>query len=263
MGAVLRVDWCSYEAAKYACEKWHYSKSIPASKTVKIGAWEDDRFIGCCIFSWGSNQHLGKQFGLKMTECCELTRVALARHQTPVTRILSIAIRFLRRQSPGLRLIISYADCDEGHHGGIYAGGNWVYIGKVQNNGGTPKYRIHGQVMHGRSVHSKWGSGSQSLEWLRKHVDPHAEHVYTLGKHKYAMPLDDEMRARVNALKKPYPKRAGSADGGTAGLQPAGGGSNPTPALDESEATALTSTEPPPNSPHHGEPRISQRRERH
>lgn len=25
----LRLDWRSYQATKYACENWHYSKSIP------------------------------------------------------------------------------------------------------------------------------------------------------------------------------------------------------------------------------------------
>jgi hypothetical protein len=39
----LKVDFCSYEAAKYAVEHWHYSKTMPAGKTVKIGAWEDDK----------------------------------------------------------------------------------------------------------------------------------------------------------------------------------------------------------------------------
>ena len=42
----LRLDWCSYEAAKYAVEHWHYSKRMPKSKLAKIGVWEDGEFIG-------------------------------------------------------------------------------------------------------------------------------------------------------------------------------------------------------------------------
>ena len=41
----LRLDWCSYAAAKYACENWHYSKCLPASKIVKIGVWEDEKYL--------------------------------------------------------------------------------------------------------------------------------------------------------------------------------------------------------------------------
>lgn len=229
----LLVDWCTHEAAKYAVENWHYSGSMPAGKTVKIGVWEDRVFVGCCVFAWGSNQYIGKEFDLDMTTCCELTRVALARHKTPVTRILAFALRLLKQQSPGVRLILSYADCDQGHHGGIYAGGNWIYIGKVQVNGGTPKYRLNGEVVHGRTVHGRYGSGSQTIAWLRANIDPNAEKVFTLGKHKYVMPLDDETRKRLMPLSRPYPTRAESADGGTPGDQPGGGGSNPTSALSD------------------------------
>lgn len=227
----LRLDWCSHEAAKYAVEHWHYSRAMPACKTVKIGVWEDGRFVGVVIFSWGSNQHLGKQFGLKMVECCELTRVALGPHQTPVSRIVAIALKMLKQQSPGLRLVVSYADCDQNHHGGIYAAGGWVYLGKVQLNGGTPKFRIHGKVRHGRSVGAVYGSGAQNLDWLRRNIDPKAEKVFTTGKHKYLMPLDTAMRNRVSPLHKPYPKRAGSIAGDATANQADEGGSTPTPAL--------------------------------
>src|SRR5262245_48694325 len=70
----LKLDWCSFEAATYAVKHWHYSRSMPATKTVKIGVWEDDKFIGAVIFAWGSNQYLGRMFGLKMLETAELCR---------------------------------------------------------------------------------------------------------------------------------------------------------------------------------------------
>ena len=139
----------------------------------------------------------------------------------------------LRKQSPGVRLIVSYADCDQNHHGGIYMAGNWVYAGRVQDGGGTPKYRVLGKVMHGRSVHARWGRGAQQIDWLRKNVDPRAEKVFTRGKHKYLMPLDGEMRTLVERHRQPYPTRAGSADAARPPIQAGGGGAIPTPALSE------------------------------
>lgn len=56
----LKVAFCSYEAAKYACQNYHYSKTIPASKLVKIGVWENEKFIGAVIFGLGANNNLGK-----------------------------------------------------------------------------------------------------------------------------------------------------------------------------------------------------------
>jgi hypothetical protein len=125
----LKIDFCSHDAAKYACLNWHYSRSIPACKLFKLGVWEDEKFIGAVIFSRGASPFLLKKYDLKQTEGCELTRVALKEHQTPVSRIVAIAIKILKKKNPGLRIIISFADPERGHHGGIYQAGGWIYTG--------------------------------------------------------------------------------------------------------------------------------------
>ncbi len=127
--ADLFVGWCSYQAAKYACTKWHYTHSLPTGKLVKIGCWENARFIGTVLISRGSARHIGTPFDLRQDQVAELTRVALRDHVAPVSRICSIAIKMLKRQSPGLRLLISYSDPRQGHHGGIYQAMNWLCIG--------------------------------------------------------------------------------------------------------------------------------------
>lgn len=73
----LVVDWCSYEAAKYAVEHWHYSERMPAGKLVKLGIWENSCFVGVVVFGRGAIYNIGKPFGLGQTECVELVRVAL------------------------------------------------------------------------------------------------------------------------------------------------------------------------------------------
>ena len=127
MSVDLRVDWCSYEAAKWAVEHWHYSRSMPTPPHNKVGVWENERFVGCVIFSRGSNNNGHKPYGLKMTEFCELTRIALTEHATPVSQVVRKSLAFLKKKSPGVRLVVSYADPNHGHHGGIYQAGNWIY----------------------------------------------------------------------------------------------------------------------------------------
>lgn len=204
----LKIDWATHEAAKYACENWHYSQVIPVGKLVKVGAWEDGKFIGVVLFGRGANNNMLKPFGLNQDEGCELVRVALKNHQTPVSKILSFAIKFLKKQAPKLRLIVSYADADQDHHGGIYQATNWVYDG-LKNAGTMGAFIINGKKTHPKSVHSK--GVKQSLEEVRKHLDPNATIFYTKGKHRYLMPLDAEMRERIMPLAKPYPKRVKQA----------------------------------------------------
>lgn len=205
----LKIDWASHEAAKYACEHWHYSRCLPVGNVVKVGAWEDGKFIGVVLFSHGANHHIASPYGLTQYEVCELTRVALCSHKAPVSRVLSIAIRFLKQCSPGLRLIVSYADKDQGHHGGIYQATNWVYTG-LQNADSRGAFIVKGKKIHPRSI-----CGVASLDWIRKNLDPHARQYITQGKHKYVMPLDDEMRAKIAPLAQPYPTRPKQATAGS------------------------------------------------
>lgn len=197
----LKLDWCSYEAAKYACKKWHYSKCVPGGKTAKIGVWENTKYIGCVIFGWGANKNIGSPYGLNQIEIAELVRVALGKHLTPVTRILSIAIKMLKKQSPGLKLIVSYADSGEGHYGGIYQGGNWIY----ERTSLSSELKIQGKLCHKKTVHSRFGTND--LSWIKKNIDSGATWVSVSGKHKYLFPLTPEMREKILPLSKPYPKK--------------------------------------------------------
>lgn len=226
--ADLKLDWCSHEAAKYAVTHWHYSKSLPTPPLVKIGVWESEKFIGCVLFGRGANNNMYKPYGLTVTEACELVRVALDAHQVPVSRIVTIAIKLLKKSNPKLRLIVSYADPNEGHAGGIYQAGNWIYSG--QTSADFKAVDPSGRIWHSRQV-SRTGVSRQYGELRRvpKHSD--CQMIPLAGKYRYLMPLDVEMRAQILPLAKPYPKRAGSADSGTSGFQPEGGGATPTPAL--------------------------------
>ena len=108
----LKIDWASHQAAEYACKNFHYSKCVPVGKLVKVGVWEDDKFIGVVLYGRGANKSLGEPFGLTQTQCVELVRVALTTHKTPVSRIMSIANKFLKKSNPNVRMIVSFADTE-------------------------------------------------------------------------------------------------------------------------------------------------------
>ncbi len=222
----LKIDWATHEAAKFACDNWHYSQCLPAGKLVKVGAWENGKFIGVVLFGRGANNRMASAYNLEQDEACELVRIALKKHETPVSRIASLAMRFLNKQSAGLRLIVSYADPSQGHHGGIYQAGNWIYLGRSQAQRGLI---VDGVFMHKRSANAKFKTASP--EKIAAITRGKVEWGPVEWKHIYTMPLDPEMRQRILPLSKPYPKRAGSDTKDTAGHQPAKGGSTPTPAL--------------------------------
>lgn len=226
----LKVDWCSHEAARYACENWHYSECMPAGKLVKIGAWENDKFIGCIIFGRGATPNLGKPYHLSQTECCELVRIALREHVTPVSRILALSLKFFKKKNPNIKLVVSFADRSQGHHGGIYQANNWVYTGTGES---STFYSINGKMTHPRSIGA--AGFVQNLEGAKK-IDRNAKAIIVPGKHRYLMPLTDDMRKQIMYLSKPYPKRV-EPDSKASDIQSGEGGAEPTNALHFLNAT--------------------------
>jgi hypothetical protein len=217
---LLKIDWATHEAAKYACENWHYSKCMPAGKTLKVGVWEAGVFIGVVVFSGGPSPNIWKTYGLTPIEGSELSRIALTTHKTPVSRIVSIAIKFLRSKCPGIKLIISYADQKQGHHGGIYQAGNWVYLGEF---GPKVERLLNGRVIHERNMRQQILDGKRKRsQFTERPVPP---------KFKYAIGFDPMISARLKSERKPYPKRATSKDSVVIPDQGIEGGAIPTVAL--------------------------------
>jgi hypothetical protein len=105
----------------------------------------------------------------------------------------------------------------QGHIGAIYQAGNWVYVGSIR----ASHYMLNGKLTHSKSVNAKYEAVRRMLSqrrktgdknarlvlWLRENVDPEARTIKTPPKYKYLMPLDPEMRAQVELLRKPHPKR--------------------------------------------------------
>lgn len=214
----LKIDWATHDSARYACENWHYSKKIPVNKLLKIGVWEDGNFIGVIIFGVGASAVLHKQFNLTRFEVCELVRVALKEHRSSVSRMIAIALKFLKKSNPKIKICVSFADPVQGHAGKIYQAGNWIYTGISAK---TREYFFNNDWRHVTDVYKRLSP--EAVKKLRFREKP--------GKFRYVMPLDDDMRNKVKLLNKPYPKCVSSADSGTLGSQPRRGGAIPTDTL--------------------------------
>jgi hypothetical protein len=217
----LRIDWATHEAAKYACENWHYSKCIPKSKLAKFGVWEDGIYKGVVIYGVGATSTLVQQYGLKPQQGCELVRIALKSHVWPVSKIMAITLKMLKKQYKELKLVVSFADSEEGHHGGIYQAAGWLYTGRSAD---CAFPIINGKKTHPRTLSLMVKSGK-----VKNRND--VPHIQTKGKYRYLMPLDSETRQKVLPLSKPYPKRVKQANSGD---QLERGGAAPTYTLQSS-----------------------------
>ena len=232
MQVTLRLERTDHATAKRCVEAWHYSHAMPAA-TDRYAVFEDGQLVGVVLFGPGAGgvTRFGARLGVDRQDVRELVRVALTTHQIPVSRVVAICARLLRRDRPNLRLLMSYADPNEGHHGGIYQAGGWVYTGT--STPGTAYIVVHGQPTHRRTCNSLYGTSSVAK--LRATVDPNAQPMPALPKHRYLMALDPSIRDQVAKMARPYPKRARSETSDTADSQSAEGGATPTLALHDAQ----------------------------
>lgn len=152
---------------------------MPMGKTVKIGVWEGIKFIGVIIFSMGTSKDIGTKYGLSQFEACELTRIALATHENTVTKMMSIALKLLKKQSPNLKLVVSFADPEEGHEGTIYKAGNWIKDGFSTK---LEAFIVGGRKVTSRSYHelTKKGITGEKIK-----IQPKHKFIYALDKKWY------------------------------------------------------------------------------
>ena len=190
----LYIDYCSYEASKYAVFHYHYSRAMPSGKLVRFGVWEHGEFIGVVIFGTGACYNMSNIIKATNYEVCELVRVALNSHKSTVSKIVSFCLKKLKKDFPNLKAIISYADPRQGHKGKIYQAMNWTYLGVT--NAAT-HFIKNGKIHHSRSVNEK-------RRTIKGFDMSQFEKIKTF-KHKYIYLYDKKLFEYVENIVKDYP----------------------------------------------------------
>lgn len=206
----IKISGVDHRTANYAIMNYHYSKKMPVSKLIKYGVWEDEKFIGVVLFGRGSSASLGTKYELHQTEVCELVRVALSSHKAPVSQIVAQTLKILKSNNPKLRLVISFADVRQNHHGGIYQAMNWIYTGR-SSQGREFFYKnewIHDRNAGARGFKTSAGAYVKVKKGLAALTKEELKMIPVRkvpGKHKYIYPLDKAMRRKVAKLSLDYP----------------------------------------------------------
>ncbi len=180
----------------------HYSKRMPASVQLCYGDVDygppTKIITACCIFSNATGRWEDKLW--------ELTRlVKLSRYDIPLTKLISKAVGAIRKERM-TDLIVSFADIEEDHHGGIYQACSWVYAGVRGKR--LDGFNIDGNFVPARTCNAIYGTSSEKqLPNLlsRREVVPH----YDIGKHCYWKSLTKDGMKKAIGLgltSKRYPK---------------------------------------------------------
>lgn len=210
---MIELRRATRKAVEYACTHYHYSRCVPAI-TVAYNVYENNEWCGVIVYSSGATPRIGTMFGLVQGEILELVRVALNGKQSTTSECVGAALRLLHKECPQIKMVVSYADPEQGHVGTVYQATNWIYIGTTDEFSHSKKaqaFIVNGKRMHPKSVHSKgW---KQQLRWLKENIDPNAQEIHSAPKHKYIFCFDKRLKKEWMKKAKPYPKKGGDSIG--------------------------------------------------
>ena len=148
----MRIAKATPEAIRFACKRFHYSKSVPSVRFGYSVFNAENEWCGVVLYGSGANNSIGKPFGLYQGEVLELVRVALNGKQETTSMAVGMTLKELHRQQPQIKLIVSYSDLDQDHVGTIYQATNWIYTGIMMQNSTDSSWIINGKRVHGRVI---------------------------------------------------------------------------------------------------------------
>jgi len=187
----LVITPCAATAVRDFIESNHYSKSINGVKITQcFKVTHGYEIVGAVLFGQLSTT-AWKKFGQSESEVLELRRLVLLDEcgMNSESRVIGWCIRWLKKNTPSVRTIVSYADPMHGHTGVIYKASNFTMIGKTPNDKG---YRDEtGKVYHSRAMRTKYkGEYKPFVKRLRAKLEAGVLESITLeGKYCYVYKL--------------------------------------------------------------------------
>ena len=173
-------------------ETYHYSHSVNGVKVshcFRVDA--KGELVGALIFGAMSTT-AWKKFSDCEKSVLELRRLVLldAAGKNCESRVLGVALRWLRKSVPGVRLIVSYADPAHGHRGGIYRAANFTDLGTSAPDIGF-RDPDSGKVYHSRALRTRYrGTYKPFVVRLRQKLsEGRLERVSLPGKHCFIFKL--------------------------------------------------------------------------
>src|SRR5574344_189925 len=209
----MRLTRATPEAVRFACLKYHYAKSVPSVQFGYNIYNDSDEWCGVICYGSGANSHIGEPYGMCQGEILELERVALNGKQghNATSTAVAMSVRQLKADDPVLKMIVSYADCDQNHYGTIYQATNWIYLGKKMENHTDCAWILDGKKVHGRTVSdfcNRHGglNGLSRQQFLSKYFTTAVPHI-TKGKQTYIFVFDKKLRKEWQKKSVKYPKK--------------------------------------------------------
>ena len=242
----LIVKPISAQDANRIVRALHYSGKVVKNSQVHLGVFMDGKCGGAMQFGPSMDQRrmTGMVSGTKWNECMELNRMAFADWlpRNGESRCIGYAMRWIHKQYPWIKWVVSFADGTQCGDGTIYRASGFVLTGVKENR--TLLRLPSGEIVADKTLNNPNHAlkGKNAAWWRRNGAKP-----LTGFQLRYIYFIDPSARERLTVPILPFSEidkrgagmykgkqrvmRAGSVRGDTPPVQGGEGGSSPTPAL--------------------------------
>lgn len=169
----------------------HYTRSVPSGKSYYF-----DYEGAIIVYSIPANKNISKfLLGMPDAKVWELTRLWAPDEHAPnlLTQAISRSVGWLRKIEPDLDALVSYADPNVGHTGGVYRAASWIAHGQSEE---VRAYRSHsGEIKARRAFHS----GSKGMVKAEIEALGYSE-LKLLGKFRFVKPLSRRARRKFTSV---------------------------------------------------------------
>lgn len=118
---------------KHFIERHHYSGSINGVRVSHaFGLYDQEKLIGAMVYGQPGMANAWKKYGESEADVVELRRLCCIDDTPKNTEsyFIGATIRYLRKNSD-FKIIVSYADPEQGHSGVIYQASNFKRLGRT------------------------------------------------------------------------------------------------------------------------------------
>lgn len=207
----LQMKVINEKTAVEFIQDYHYSGNT-LSPTIAFGHYYKEYLVNVILYKSPIGRLMAQQVmaGGDSTNTWELIRMVSLepKPKNLESRCISNTLKYIKKAYPEIKIIISYADNNMGHHGYVYQASNFYYYGQSRPD---KEWYIDGKRVHTRSVVADYGTMSiPEVEQILGDRLKIIEQEQTKSRYFYILAQDKKdkrdilRRIKVDIL--PYPK---------------------------------------------------------
>ncbi|MGQ9498206.1 MAG: XF1762 family protein [Desulfotomaculales bacterium] len=144
----LYVRPVPYGVARRFVETHHYLRYAPFGAKISLGVYYREHLVGVMMFThpcarFEDQEHTLELSRMVLLDCCP---------RNSESRSLGLAARWVKRNMPQIRRMVTYADPAQGHRGTIYRAAGWRFLGNTEGRPWSHSRRVRRDAAVGRKL---------------------------------------------------------------------------------------------------------------